>query len=198
MAESCEELNIPPLPVIPTIKCDYKFGSLKPRDPEEYQIGDSLVDFFPLTKSSSPLPVPDGLLEAMDRVLEARKNSDMAQLEFMDSLIEYERSSFDVMIAWARLCVVEAQADAIRDRRLKLKASIMGSQPQSSGETTPDPVDGQPDAARRDRLAGVDVSKLPAGFGKRRASGGSASAKRPKTPTEGAPEIKEPTPAATP
>ena len=197
MAEPSEELNIPPLPVIPTIKCDYKFGSLKPRDPEEYQIGDSLVDFFPLTKCSSPLPVPDGLLEAMDRVLEARKKSDMAQLAFMDALIEYERSSFDVMIAWARSRVAEAQADAIRDHRLKLKATIMGSQPPSSGETTPDPMDGQPDA-RRDRLAGVDVSKLPAGFGKRRASGASASAKRPKTPTEGAPEIKEPTPAATP
>jgi len=191
MAESADDLNIPPPPVIPKVNTGYKFGSANPKSPDEYQIGDDLVDFFPLKKEVPPRPLPKGFFDAIDNVLDARKQSDQAQLAYMDAVKDYQCASFDLMLTWARWQVAEAQAEAIRERRMRLKSKIAGSQPQSSGESTPDP-------SARDRLAGVDVSKLPAGFGKRRASGAGGAAKRPKTPTEGAPELKEPTPAATP
>jgi len=197
MADSTEKLNIPPAPEIPKIKLDYHFGSEKPKRPEDYKLGDNLVDYFPITDSDSLPPLPATIFEGLDKVLEARKETHLAKIAFMDAVIECHKSLFDVRIARARYIVAEAQGEAMRERRLKLKASIAVSQPHSSGESTPDPSKSESDV-RRDRLAGVDVSKLPAGFGKRRASGAGAAAKRPKTPTEGAPEVQEATPAATP
>ena len=200
MADSPKELNIPPippLPEIPKVKLDYRFGSENPKNPADYQIGDDLVDYFPLTKGESPPPLPSAFYEELDKAFESLRDSFKAEIAFMDALIEYQKSSLDVLMASARYSFAEAKTEGIRNRRLKFKASILGSQPQSSGESTPDPSRSESEF-RRDRLAGVDVSKLPAGFGKRRASGGGAAAKRPKTPTEEAPELKEPTPTATP
>ena len=209
MADPTKELNIPPAPEIPQIRLDYRFGSENPKDPTEYQIGDNLVDYFPLRKPVSPPPLPAGFFEGLDKILEARKESDRAHIAYLDALIAYQKSFYDALIAWGQYRIAKAHTEAVRERRLKLKAAITGSQPQTSGATTPDPSRSDPDA-RRDRLAGVDLSKLPAGFGKRRASGAGGAAKRPKTPTEGtptegtppevvqAPEVKDPTPSTTP
>jgi hypothetical protein len=196
MAESTDGLAIPPLPEIPGPLPEFKFGSENPKDPEFYQIGDDLTDYFPLIQNATPC-IPSGFLEAMDKVQESVRKSHASNMVYLDSLDRYMESLTTLSISYSNLRVAEARVSAIRTRRLKLKASIIGSQPASSGETTPDPTGGLSEA-RRDRMQGIDVSKLPAGFGKRRASGAGTCAKRPKTPNEDAPEVKEPTPAVTP
>lgn len=197
MAESTDKMALPPLPELPELPAVSKFGSENPRDPADYQMGDDLSEYFPLKKAGAPC-LPNGFSEAVDRVQDAVRKSHASNMAYVDALDKNQQSFTKLMIDFSNFRMLKARASAIRESRLKFKASIIGSQPASSGETTPDPSgDGLP-GTRRDRMQGVDVSKLPAGFGKRRASGPGSSAKRPKTPIEDAPEVKEPTPTVTP
>lgn len=197
MAGTNTGMKFPKVPEIPDTVRDFSFlAREEPKDPEAYKLGDRISDYFPLCKMPGAY-FPASFFVALDSLHEAEKRTNQAYIRMLDNHIKFEKLRTEYVIARARARIAATMASVARENRLKFKAAVMGSQPGTSGESTPQPVaDGS--ETRRDRMQGVDVSKLPAGFGKRRGSAVSSSSKRPKTPTEGAPEVNESTPSVTP
>ena len=159
------------------------------KDPSLYQRGDDISEYVsrgPICTATFPSKHQD----ALDSIDQARSDVFQSLMMELDAIPR-------ALAARARL--VKEYADWKRDYIFATKCkspaetlAMMCMERSISSSSTPA---SSPPESRKNRMEGVDVSALPAGFGKRRqpASGG-ASLKKPKTPSASTPELVSPAP----
>jgi len=169
-----------------------------PKDPSEYQIGDDIRDYL-YSESNHVYTNPAEFKIAEDEIRAAEKSSMETLLRFLESLCLLGEKKNEIVLQITKIESLQQIADSIRDRREAAK-SQPGISRQISASSSPEASCIMGSDARKNRMQGVDVSSLPAGFGKRRSSaGGSFGSKRPiPVPAEGAPEVKKLTPVESP
>jgi hypothetical protein len=150
--------------------------------PEDYQLGDDIEEFFPKRKIYLPsFPVEHAAL--VDELEAAKKQSHEGYAAYLDSYAQLTKARADVILALGKLKHAATYAQHFRPSSEK---TGMDEKPQSAA-SSPSGIQTEP---RRNRLEGVDISELPAGFGKRRASATGGQPKKSKTPPEAAPELE--------
>lgn len=158
-------------------------GSSSVKKPDEYRLGDDLNQFIPRRKVYLPnFPVQHATL--LDELEAARSRR-------IESLLKCVSASKEAAAARAKITLAlgKLKHDATYASNFRPSAEKNQLSGDRSAGGTPSPT-GQSDS-RKSRLEGMDVSALPAGFGKRRSSAAGALAnKKSKTPPETAPEIE--------
>ena len=105
--------------------------------------------------------------------------------EYLLSVEESMKSRARILLALGRL-----SHDTIYASKFRLSVDNTTTMEDRSSSVTPSPTGMEADA-RRNRLGGVDLAALPAGFGKRRGSGaGGLNIKKSRTPPDAAPEVE--------
>ena len=187
-----ESLDIQPIPARPDlIKISYKLPS-EPKDPSLYQLGDDINDYLRVIPKYDR-NLPEEYKSKNLEILEAAIDRMRATNTFLGSVSVAIEKKNELVAMAGRIQSLQKMADSIRDRRESTKAQASVSRQVS--------VTGSPEASAvgvKSRMQGVDVSALPSGFGKRRSSASLGGGKRPKSPTEGAPVLKKPTPTESP
>lgn len=154
-----------------------------PLDPEKYQLGDRILDFFPARKFESN--VPSRILDLSRLSSEAEQNIPSEYMNLLANLPAEIDSRTDYILK-----IAKAKKDYILATKYltsQSKDSVTGDDISSSSTPTGGVPGGE---SRKTRLDGVDVSSLPAGFGKRRPSAIVGTSKKPKAPEESAPELE--------
>ena len=154
-----------------------------PLDPENYQLGDRILDFFPARKFESN--VPSRIFELSRLSSEAEQDISSKYMNLLACLPAEIDSRTDYILK-----IAKAKKDyilATKHLTSQSKDSVTGDDISSSSTPTGGATGGE---SRKTRLDGVDVSSLPAGFGKRRPSAIVGTSKKPKAPEESAPELE--------
>jgi hypothetical protein len=192
MTDETHRNNIRPIPPLPEpIKTHFPDDRI-PKDPQAYQLGDDINDYlYSNVKYLRILPAE--YQTKCEEILNSERVTLSAILNYAESKVAAIEKSREVVAQTERFKALRLMADAIRDRRETIKSQTPMSR-QSSKMSSPEASS----VMGRNRMQAVDVSTLPAGFGKRRSTASAGVAKRPKSPTEGAPELKRPTPTDSP
>ena len=152
------------------------------KNPDLYQRGDDISEYFGHGIICVPT-YPSQHQDALDALDKARAELRRALLDELDA--------FGESITW-RGKFIKEYGDWNRDYIFAMRP---GTEPLPLPGIDRGTSGGSAQAAtspesRKSRLEGVDVTALPAGFGKRRqTSGGGGSLKKPKTPNASAPEL---------
>ena len=152
--------------------------------PVEYQVGDDISSFFELRKIYLPSFATNhaGLL---DELAVAKKQKMEAMLTYLSSVEDSIKSRASIILALGRL-----KHDNIYASKFRPSGEKTTQMDERSISITPSPT-GVSSDSRKSRMEGIDISSLPAGFGKRRTSGGGGiNTKKPKAPVEAAPELR--------
>jgi hypothetical protein len=154
------------------------------RDPCEYKIGDRILDFFSERKLNGQTPTD---LSELDASVRSAKEDIISSYEKLFRVFpDYirTRTEFVLKLAKARKDYILAmhQQPAQSKENAKSEEPSTSSGAEACNPTAPE--------SRKTRLEGVDVSALPAGFGKRRVSNAAGGmVKKPKTPEGMAPTL---------
>lgn len=153
------------------------------KDPQEYRFDDHILDYFPVRKFQVQMPSE---VSDLEREISGAQHEILSRyMELFGNLPETIRKRTDYVCQ-----VAKARRDfilAMHHQPSQAKDSTAGDDSVASTPPLGGPVGAE---SRKTRLEGVDVSALPAGFGKRRSSGvAGSSLKKPKAPDESAPEI---------
>jgi hypothetical protein len=161
-------------------------------DISRYRQGDDPFPYFRIRKSY-PASFPSGHASVVDDLRNSRNESVEALCAYVDAVNVSIAHKARLIRASARFKHDSIICDKFRPSSGKLSA------PDGGGIGCFGSPRGNHVEQRRQRLDGVDVAALPAGFGKRRtSSSGGLLSKRSRTPVEDAPSLKPVSNASTP
>ena len=145
------------------------------------------------TRKSYPVSFPSGHAAVVDDLHNSRNESNDALSAYIDAASTSLTHRANLLRAIARCKHDSIMCDKFRPSSGKMSAQDTGGS-SSFGSPHATNVD-----QRRNRLDGVDVAALPAGFGKRRtSSSGGLLSKRSRTPVEDAPSLQPESNTSTP
>lgn len=158
-----------------------EYGSLDPRNIEEYQLGDDINLYIGRRKVAVP-SFPAERERLFEEVSDAVDKSYTALLETIDEYRTELVARSEVVLQLGRL-----KSESIFVQKMRSVTNQWGANSSDVSMSSTPTASVAPGDMRKNRLSGVDVSSLPAGFGKRKtASAGGTGAKKVKEITSAA------------
>ena len=152
-----------------------EYGSLDPRNIEEYQLGDDINLYIARRKVAVP-SFPADRERLFEEVSDAVDKSFTALLETIDKYRTELKARSEVVLELGRL-----KSEAIIVQKMRSVTNHGGVDSFNVSISSTPTASVGPGDERKNRLSGVDVTSLPAGFGKRKtASAGDTGAKKVK------------------
>ena len=162
------------------VPCQHEIGSSAPLPFSQYSLGDDINKYIGQRNFYMP-SLSKADMDSFDELAESRNATDAALLRCVEGLACELTARSAIVLQLGRLKKESIVASSLKHLEANLH-STAHSRPDSAASTP---------AAPKNRMDGVDVASLPAGFGKRKPAGvGGAGLKKPKTPQESAPEIQ--------
>ena len=158
-----------------------EYGSLDPRDIEEYQLGDDINLYIQRRKIAVP-SFPAERERLFEEVSDAVDKSYTALLETIEEYRTELLARSEVVLQLGRL-----KSESIFVQKMRSVTNPGGVDSSNVSMSSTPTASVAPGDVRKNRLSGVDVSSLPAGFGKRKtASAGGTGVKKVKEITSSA------------